>query len=392
MSMEAQPVHQGEPVLLKLVERVFSRLPQGVPPPLPEAGLGLPPLEVGQVVTATVLDQVSAGRYHLALAGVVVEAMAAEGFQPGVELPLEVVQLKPEVVLHILPPRPGMESEAIDLLRTLLPRVLPAGDSLSQLQQELSHAIAQRPQHEVPRPLAALQDLLSHLLPEATAPTAEQLRAFIRDGGLHYEAKLAQFVATSGRDPPEVISGDLKGLLLQAIRQVEGDAEVSDPAVLLTALRHHLEHIETHQVLNLLAQAHGEPYQLQIPIVLDQALSTAFLSIEPDAKQGKGGAGNERAGYHVLFLLNLENFGQTRIDAHVSSQALQVIFYAEEEAGVTQLRAALPTLQERLQTLGYDAVLLDARPFAQLSPEQRRRCKALGPTLPPGVRLVDVKV
>jgi hypothetical protein len=191
-----------------------------------------------------------------------------------------------------------------------------------------------------------------------------------------------------------VVSGDLKDLLLQAMRQMEGAAEMPAPATLTEAIRHHLDHIETHQLLNLLAQAHGEPYQLQIPILLSHGLSTAFLSIDADAKQEGGEAGNHRSSYHVLFLLDLEDFGQIRIDAHVGQQALQAIFYAEESAALMQLCIALPALQERLQTLGYRGVFLDARPFALLSPEQRRQHEALGPspTLPPGISLVDLKV
>jgi hypothetical protein len=389
--METHPLQQAKQVIVRIVDRVASRLPQGLPPLTSEASPGLPPLEAGQIVTATVIEQLSAGRYHLALMGVAVDATAPAGLQAGAELRLQVTQLKPAVVLHLLPPQAGLESEAIDLLRTLLLRAIPAGDSLSALQQELSRSIAHCPQEEVPHTLTALQDFLTRLLPENAPPTAERLHAFIRDGGLHYEAKLAGLVAPPDQGRPDVVSGDLKGLLLQAIREVEGSAEASDPVALLDALRHHLDHIETHQVLNLVAQAHREPYQLQIPIFLNHGLSTAFLSIDADAGQERREAGSARPGYHLLFLLNLENFGQTRIDAHVSAQVLRVIFYAEESAAVTQLRSALPALEERLHTLGYDEVRLDARSLALLSPEQRR-CAALGPTLPPGVNLVDLQV
>jgi hypothetical protein len=176
------------------------------------------------------------------------------------------------------------------------------------------------------------------------------------------------------------------------MRQIASSAEEPDAAALKAVLQHHLDHVETQQALNLLARAHGEPYQLQIPIFLGHALSTAFLSINPDAQHEKGETGDHSSSYHLLFMLNLEDFGQTRIDAFVNSQTLRVRFYAEESAALTQLRTALPELEERLRTLGGREVILDARPLALLSPEQRRQCDALGPTLPRGINLVDLQV
>jgi hypothetical protein len=390
--MDGRPVQRVEQGTVKVVERVLPRLAQGLQPLPAEAGPRLPPLTRGQMVTATVIDQLPGGNYRLALAGFVVEAMAPAGLQPGTDLALQVVQLKPEVTLHLLPPRQGAASKVIHLLRALLPHATPLSDSLATLQQALSRTIAYHPGEEVPRTLATLQDFLTHLLPEDAPPTAERLHAFIRDGGLQYETKLSQLVALPAPALSHVVSSDLKGLLLQAMRQMESSAEGLDAAALTTAIQHHLDHIETHQALNLLAQAHGAPLQLQIPIFLSHALSTAFLSIESDAQQKKGEVGDHSSSYHLLFMLNLEDFGRTRIDAYVNPQALRVIFYAEESAALTQLRAALPALEERLHTLGCREVVLDARSFALLSSEQRRQCDAHGPTLPRGVNLVDLQV
>ena len=192
--MDARPVQQAEQVTVHAVERVASRLPQGLQPPTPEAGPRLPPLDIGQVVSATVVDQLAGGRYRLALEGVIVEAMAHAGLRPGAELSLRVSQVKPDVTLHLLPLPQGLEADAIHLLRTLLPHATPVGDSLSQLQQELSRAMAHHRREEVPRTLVVLQDFLTRLLPEEAPPTAERLHAFVRDGGLHYETKLSQLV------------------------------------------------------------------------------------------------------------------------------------------------------------------------------------------------------
>jgi hypothetical protein len=390
--MHGQPIQGVEPVTLNVLERVLPRLPQGLQALPAEASPQLPPLAIGQMVTATIIEQLPTGQYRLALAGVSVEASAPAGLLPGSELSLQVVQLTPEVTLHLLPPRQGVESEVIRLLRTLLPQTDPVSESLSRLRQELSRTIAARPEEEVPRHLATLQDFLTHLLPEDAPPRAERLHAFVRDGGLQYETKLLQLLAAPDRSPSPVVSSDLKGLLLQSMRQMESSAAEPDAAALKAVIQHHLDHVETQQALNLLAQAHAEPHQLQIPMFLSHALSTAFLSIDPDAQHKKGETGDHSSSYHLLFMLNLEDFGQTRIDAFVNPQTLRVSFYAEESAALTQLRTALPALEERLRTLGGREVIIEARPLALLSPEQRRQCDALGPVLPRGVNLVDLQV
>src|SRR5262249_9377881 len=45
------------------------------------------------------------------------------------------------------------------------------------------------------------------------------------------------------------------------------------------------------QAFNLPAQVHEDPYRLQIPFWTGHSLATAFLAVEPDAREGKGTAG-----------------------------------------------------------------------------------------------------
>jgi hypothetical protein len=59
---------------------------------------------------------------------------------------------------------------------------------------------------------------------------------------------------------------------------------------------------------------------------------------------------------------------------------------------VTLLRSELPAFQETLHALGYQEVLIEAKPLAGLSPERRRSFEALPTAVPRGVSLVDLKV
>jgi hypothetical protein len=123
-------------------------------------------------------------------------------------------------------------------------------------------------------------------------------------------------------------------------------------------------------------------------------MTTAFLSIEPDGHgtgekgEGQGGRGK---GHHILFLLDLDGFGQTRIDAHIGEKSLWVAFYVDQDSSVSLLKTELPRFRETLQAFGYDEVLLVAKPLGQLSPEKRKKFDALTIGVPASVHLLDMK-
>jgi len=94
---------------------------------------------------------------------------------------------------------------------------------------------------------------------------------------------------------------------------------------------------------------------------------------------------------NVLFLLDLEGFGQTRIDAHLTAKTLWVAFYVDQSSAVALLQSALPAFRETLQSLGYEEVLLVAKPLGQLAPEKRQKFEALAVGASPSVHLLDVK-
>lgn len=361
----------------------------------------LPPLALGQEVTAQVLEDLSDGRVLVRLHGALLEATTQESLPPGKELTVRVEQLQPHLVLRILKPAqdqvaleaaPELEAEATRILRATLPHQAAVSDSLNLLRQELARATA-APTQEVSPSLATLHALLQELLPDDGPPSAERLAAFVRDGGLQYEAKLLRLATDAPEGPVRVADQDVKGLLLRILGEGETTLLRSETRA---ALMQHLSHIETQQALNVLAQLQGGPYQLQIPFLSAQGLSTAMLSIEADEgrqeEAGKRGKTHRGQGYNVLFLLDLEGFGQTRIDAHLSTKTLRVIFYVDQPQALALLQAELPGFRETLQSLGYEEVLLAAKPLAQLPAEKRPKFEALAVGVPATVSLLDVKV
>jgi hypothetical protein len=307
---------------------------------------------------------------------------------------------------------PSVETEAARLVRTYIPHRIASAESFSTLTQELSSFVTHPDQVIAPPSLTNLQTLLKTLLPDQSPPSAERLAKLIRDGGLHYEAKLSRFAAGDPEVLSQAMEADLKGLLLQALKDLESaqpsqvKTDKNDPSGIVShekdattftaSLVSHLEHIESQQAVNLLAQARGEPYQIQIPFFTAQGLTTAFLSIAAEGKNQRESEnrskGESEGGYNILFYLDLDNFGQMRIDARVGENSLWAAFYVDQNDSVSLLQQELPAFREILQALGYQDVLLMAKSLGQLAPEKRLQFDALTVGVPSSVHLLDIKV
>lgn len=425
-----QDLQLGAELFVK-VAQVAPKLLLELSPQPAKSSSSLPPLTVGQEVDAEVIEELSDGAVLVNIAGALLEAETPEHIPVGKTFSARVEQLRPQVVLHVVGESlsetdalSDLQAQATRLLRENIPHHAATGESLKELTRELASFVDHPPLEALPASVVKLQALIKKLLPEQATPTAERLATFVRDGGLHYEAKLFHAAEQHPQDLPSIAEEDLKGLLLQALTdlkaaQPEELASRHSPSVetkksfdaqaselldrtqaeasthdITTSLTHHLEHIESQQAVNLLAQAQGEPYQLQIPLFTGQGITTAFLSIEPDdhgaGERGEGqkGSGN---GHRILFLLDLEGFGQTRIDAHIGETSLWVAFYVDQDPSIALLRAELPKFRETLQAFGYEEVLLVAKPLGQLPPEKRKKFEALTIGAPTSVHLLDVK-
>lgn len=351
----------------------------------------LPALQIGQIVTAKVLEPLPGGRYIIAVEGTSLEAAGPMGLTMGRELALRVEQLTPALTFRLLSTGRGDDADILQILRTRLPNYVTAADAIQAWRQEWHHLNAQLPSIEAFPHTAKLHDFLAQLLPEGELPGAEQLAAYIRHGGQFYEAMLLQQTAEHPQALRVVAEQDVKGLLLGALQELEVASEQSPIAALMQGVRKHLDHIESQQALRLLANLHGEVFPLQIPVWLGHAFSTILLAVDQDRQGKQDGKNNVSGNYHVLFLLDLDGLGQTQIDARVAAHTLRIVFYLEQQEAIPVLREEIPMLESMLQVLGFPEVLIEAHPLGDRAAE---KCQALeiGITIPMGVNLVDVKV
>lgn len=358
----------------------MSRLPRGY---------GLPGLEVSQEIGALVVEELADGRIVLDLDGSLVEANNPGGLSAGQALRLRVDLIEPQVTLQIVEPELAPEDEAAKFLRQHLPGPAAERESLAGLQAKMEAVSLFAVTHASLVRLEKLKHFLADLLNSKEPLDTERLMRWVRDGGLHYEAKLLRAVMENPERLAEIADHDLKALLLGALGELETNRLSGAP---LNAIIGQLGDIESRQAVNLLAQLEGHAYQLQIPLFTAAGVSNLALSVERDGEGERGRPDDSAESYNILFLLELENFGRTRIDARLEGRKLRGIFYLDQEDSIGLLTRELPSLRETLLALGCREVLLSARPLRAMPREQRPKFEALGLGLPPDLQLLNVKI
>jgi hypothetical protein len=349
----------------------------------------LPPLELGQELEALVVEELDSGHLLLKIGAAFIEADGPGGLAAGQSVRLRVEQLQPQVVLHVTDAELTLEAEAARLLRAHLPAQTDAGELLNSLQHELTAWLdASDSAAQAGEKLAKLRAAIATMMTNGAPPTAEKLKTLARDGGVFYESKLFG-AAASDNEPLSVIANrDLKGLLLAAL---ESTAASTFSKGLQNALRAQLNNLETQQAVNLLAQLDGGAFELQIPFFTGTGFSTAVLAVEPDGHGAGGEPRKGKSGYLLLFMLDLENFGRTRIDAHINGNELRAVFFVDNERSLQLIRQELFGFRETLLALGYSNLQLAAKPLRDLPVDKEEKFAALAAGALSSIHLLDTK-
>jgi hypothetical protein len=91
-------------------------------------------------------------------------------------------------------------------------------------------------------------------------------------------------------------------------------------------------------------------------------------------------------------MLDLENFGPMRIDAHVSDKELRAVFFGDKDSSLQAIRQELPGFRETLLALGYSNIQLAAKPLRDLPPDKQEKFAALAAGVTASIHLLDMKI
>jgi len=347
------------------------------------------PLEIGKEISGMIVGELDDGRIMLNLGGIVIETNNPGGLTSGQNLRLRVDFLEPQIILHIIEQDPTIESEAATLLRQRLSALPGRDQTLIALQQKLASPETFLDAGLSRMSLEKLRSFIADILDNQRPLNPERLMQFVRDSGLHYESKLFRAVIENSPDLAAIADSDLKGLLLGALQNLERSAIWDEPR---RAISSQLDHLEIQQAVNLLAQLEGQPLQIRVPFFTGAEFIDVALSVERDGNGQSRDSGKSSRRYVIMFLLDLENFGRTRIEAHLQGQDLRVSFYVDRDDSVVLLKRALPGFALTLKAMGYREVLLATSTAKGMPKEQQHRFEALALGLPLNVHLLNVRV
>ena len=338
----------------------------------------------GTNLIARVLSRLPSGDLLLEVGGRQLAAPLPQGIQAGEELLLRVEENQ----------QGAHQIRVLERLRNLIvspPARLPAADSLGLLSRQLKAVLAQG---DVPQALGRLAGKVEGMIGEDAPPSTQRIASLIEEGGLQYESKLARILLENRfKSLGPLLQNDLKALLLRTQNEIRLQPESLEQwSRLAQSVERHLNHIETLQATNLAAQSQSAPLQLEIPFLSGGQLSMVELFIQPEGGQSADSAEQSGRGFNILFLLDLQGLGRTRVDAFVSDQALRAMISVEQSLALGTLEALLPRLEESLQQAGFRQAQLEVHVLEEHQPEADGREGPSDPegVAPAGLNLIDV--
>ena len=310
--------------------------------------------QVGQKVSATVLEILGPGRVLVGLRGIKVEAKTHLPLQEGKTYAFVVKEAGERILLG--PPAKGALSPSREagVLARLLAKAGGRGFP-SAFRALLGLAREGR----LPR---ALAEGVENLARPVLRP--EQVEALLRDLGLHHEGRLARALR-EGRPPPPDLARDLKALLLEALG---GEAEGKQGGEeVRRAVKAALEVLEGLQAENLHRLRAGGGERIPLPLVPGMGSGELHLfppirgeGEEEGEERKEGRPGGERP-FRVVFLLELERLGPLRVDAEVRNRGVRALFRVGWDRAEERVRRALPGLREALARGGLEPLSLEVR-------------------------------
>ena len=188
-------------------------------------------------------------------------------------------------------------------------------------------------------------------------------RNFLDRTGQNLENSLFKMVKNPNNSPKsfdQLANGNnVKSLaleLLQAIGNSPENESRSLPRVVAAASAL-ADTLETGQIVNNLAQARENVLYFQIPFVLQEQVSTGYLSMKFEEREQD--ARKDSHDISIVFFLDLTNLGGIRIDAGLSKDdRLKISILLENEKPLKFVRKKLPALLQRLsaQNITIDSI------------------------------------
>lgn len=304
----------------------------------------LPPLSVGEVVEAKIIETTRYGKTLILLKNSMVMADSELPLKKGEKIAVRVMQLHPGVILRTVQNAISQNSGLIDCLRFYRSNPKALFEFFIKVVDRFSpENIRELAAHLGKEDVKNIQNILKSLI-----FSKESLKTplFFRD----YVRKFGYSVG-SVKNAPQ----NLKELLIRMSGRLHLLMETRNfPAVekLAGFIHSSLQTINSHQVINYLFQEHEGKYMFQVPLLFPENMGLAkiFVKFGDRDSKGKGRRGEK----NVLFLLNMDVLGDIIVEAKIKAKKISCVLKCEDENICNFIRLFLEELGEKLTALGYD--------------------------------------
>lgn len=303
----------------------------------------LPPLSVGEVVEAEVMETSRYGKALISLKNNRVMADSELLLKKGEKIAVRVTQLHPGVILRIVQNEISQNFRLMDYLRFYHSNPNALFEFLIKGIERFS------PEN--------LEELAAHLGKEDIKNIRNLLKSLIFSSeSFKNPLFFKDYVFNLGYlMEKKNASQNLKGLLTRMSGRLQLLMEARNlPAAekLAGFVRSSLQIIDSHQVINYLFHEYEGKYMFQVPLLFPKNKGLAEIFVKFGDRDSKGkGRRNEK---NVLFLLNMDALGDIIVEAKIKTKKTSCVLKCGDENICDFIRPFLKELGDGLTALGYE--------------------------------------
>ncbi len=366
-------------------------------------------IQAGHKVKAEVVRVVNPQTVQVRFQGQQITVKHAADVQPGRRVTLHARPVSADQFILELerapepsaPPAATRPSPGLTVLKNYLPARQPLVQELSGLKAIFldGPVPAFKALNLEPGQLEQLQANLQKLVSQEPQPlSAPQVKKAVDRTGLHYEAKVKEFVANP--DPARrtiLLENDLKGQLMRLARRLEQmpvtATETPAPdkwiSTLLTQVNQAVSNIELQQLTHHFAREEHHPLLLQLPqhFLGEEERFKIYILPDSGGDSGESTDPHNRA-FNLLFLLHLSSLGELRIETRVYQNEISIHIIGSNAEAVRFIQEHVPELEAPLQEQGF-SLTVTSRHQAEVPMEVPDSLDQLLIDHP--IQLVDVK-
>ena len=207
---------------------------------------------------------------------------------------------------------------------------------------------------------ANLQKIVSG---ELKTPNAIQLKEAVDRSGLHYEAKVKDFVSEPSLSNKNILlENDLKGQLMRLARQLDQislgatDSATSEKFIgkMMAQVNQAISNIELQQLTHHFSKQEQHPLLLQLPENILSEEDRFKVYILPDQREGAGQKPDSADRiFNLIFLLNLSSLGDLRIETKLVKEDISIHIAGSNSDAIQFIQAHVPELEDVFQEEGF---------------------------------------